>query len=74
MGPEIDDQVPGVSLFERGRAGRMVKILVTGSTVSTYAEFSPDGLHVAWGNPDGTVSLCDLPEIQRRLAEVRMGW
>jgi sugar/nucleoside kinase (ribokinase family) len=38
--------------------------------------FSPDldGRYVLWGNPSGLVSLADLVEIQKRLAEVRLGW
>ncbi len=36
--------------------------------------FSPDGLHVALARADGTVTLLDLAEIQRRLAEFHMGW
>ena len=36
--------------------------------------FSPDGNYAAWGNSDGTVAVCDLPEIDRRLGEAKMGW
>jgi hypothetical protein len=36
--------------------------------------FSPDGREVAWGNREGSVSVCDLDEVQRRLAEVDLGW
>jgi hypothetical protein len=40
----------------------------------SHGQFSRDGLHLAWGNTDGTVSLLDLKEIQRRLAAVGLGW
>ena len=33
-----------------------------------WPQFSPDGKSFAWGNLDGTVSLCDLNEVLRRLA------
>lgn len=33
-----------------------------------WPQFSPDGRSFAWGNLDGTVSLCDLNEVLRRLA------
>jgi len=36
--------------------------------------FSPDGFHVALGHKDGTVTVLDLAEIPRRLAEFHMGW
>ena len=36
--------------------------------------FSADGLHVALGHIDGKVTVLDLAEIQRRLAEFHMGW
>jgi WD40 repeat protein len=39
-----------------------------------HSVFSPDGLHVALGHSDGTVTVLDLTEIQRRLAEFHMGW
>lgn len=36
--------------------------------------FNPDGTYASWGNPDGTVAVCDLPEIDRRLLEAGSGW
>jgi len=36
--------------------------------------FSRDGRHAAVGRLDGTVSLLDLVEINRRLSEVGLGW
>src|SRR5262249_6563074 len=38
--------------------------------------FSPDldGRYVLWGNQSGQVSVADLVEIQRRLAEIGLGW
>jgi hypothetical protein len=35
---------------------------------------SRDGRLLAWGNQDGTVSVCDLSEMQRRLGQIRLGW
>jgi hypothetical protein len=40
----------------------------------TLGQFSRDGRIVAWGEPDGTVSVCNLVEVQRRLAEFGLGW
>jgi len=36
--------------------------------------FSPDGISATWGVPDGTVAVCELLELNRRLGEVGMGW
>jgi hypothetical protein len=38
------------------------------------ASFNFKGTHVAWSNRDGTVAVCDLEEVQRRLAELVLGW
>jgi serine/threonine protein kinase/WD40 repeat protein len=43
-------------------------------TASIHSRFSRDGRLLAWGNGDGTVTVCDLPEVRRRLAEVGLGW
>jgi hypothetical protein len=32
------------------------------------------GTHLAWGNADGTVTVCNLREINRRLMEVGLDW
>jgi serine/threonine protein kinase/WD40 repeat protein len=37
-------------------------------------KFDVDGRHLAWGNRDGTVTLADLEEVQRRLAEFKLEW
>jgi WD40 repeat protein len=36
--------------------------------------FSRDGNLLAWGSQDGTVSVCDLEELNRRLAEIKLDW
>ena len=36
--------------------------------------FSQDARHVAWFNQDHSVSLCDLTEVQRAMAEFGLGW
>ena len=41
---------------------------------SDAMKFSQDGNHIVWGNQDGTVTVCDLNEVQRRLAGVGLGW
>jgi hypothetical protein len=39
-----------------------------------FVNFSPDGIYLAWGEGDGTVTMCDLPLIQIKLAELGLGW
>jgi WD40 repeat protein len=39
-----------------------------------WLEFHPDGRRIAWGIPDGSVLVCDLAEVQRRLAQADLGW
>jgi len=36
--------------------------------------FSPNGRTLALANPDGTVFLCDLEELRRRLTTIGLGW
>jgi hypothetical protein len=33
------------------------------------AVFGRDGNRIIWGNVDGTVTVCDLPAVNQRLAE-----
>jgi hypothetical protein len=41
---------------------------------STCTQFISKGSHVAWGNRDGTVTMCDLEVIWRRLAQTNLWW
>jgi WD40 repeat protein len=36
--------------------------------------FNSDGRFLAWGNEDGTVSVCDLQEMRQRLGALKLGW
>jgi serine/threonine protein kinase/WD40 repeat protein len=38
------------------------------------ASFSPDDQSIAWGNPDGTVTVFDVQKVRKKLAEVDLGW
>jgi hypothetical protein len=33
--------------------------------------FSPDGRYIAWGTEEGVVLVADIPEVQRRLSDLR---
>jgi len=70
------DQPGGLTVFEQDRQEPLIKfVLDFGVSPPTgQSQFSPDGLHLVWGNPDGSVTLVDLVEIQRRLSEIGLGW
>jgi len=41
---------------------------------SAGGTFSAAGTHWAWGHTDGRVTVCAIEEVQRRLAEIGLGW
>jgi serine/threonine protein kinase/WD40 repeat protein len=67
-----DDQPHLLALHEQDRQEPLVKFLL--DTATGRPRFSPDGLHLVWGNPDGTVTVVDLVAVNRRLSELGLGW
>jgi WD40 repeat protein len=63
-----------VSLRRLGEAAPLVTLHRQVPIRSHSLPFSPDGRFMTWGNADGTVSVCDLEEVRRRLAEVGLAW
>jgi len=63
----------GLALWERG-CDEPVANLAGDGVPSFHPQFSPDGTLVAWGNSNGSVTLCDLPRIQDRLRQIGLGW
>jgi WD40 repeat protein len=59
------------ALLRRGNAKPLVNLIVG---EQGGPEFNPDGRLVAWGNPDGSVSVCDLEQVRQRLSEAHLGW
>jgi eukaryotic-like serine/threonine-protein kinase len=49
-------------------------VTLAGTELTSNAAFSLDGTRLAWGNVDGTVIVCDIQQVRRRLAEVGLGW
>jgi hypothetical protein len=64
----------GYRLHRRGEESYLVT--VGGDTIITAEDplFNAVGTHVAWGTTDGTVTLCDIQEVRRRLAAIGLGW
>ncbi|HLJ92469.1 MAG TPA: protein kinase [Gemmataceae bacterium] len=64
----------GIGLF-RGRSTTPVVTLGIDSQLSSFwIPFNSAGTHLVWGNADGTVILCDIEEVRRRLTNLRLGW
>ena len=62
-----------IVLREQGRPAPLLRF-VPDVRRSGEFKFSQDGNHIVWGDQDGTVTVCDLNEVQRRLAGVGFGW
>jgi hypothetical protein len=67
------DQPAGWSLYQRGLRRPLITVALDHSAFSD-PRFSPDGIHVAWGHPDGTVSVVDLDAVHHRLESIGLGW
>jgi hypothetical protein len=65
-------QSQGVSLH--GADNRLLVNLGIDQRVVGTSKFSPDGKCAVWGNPDGSVMVADLEEIQARLGRVGLSW
>jgi WD40 repeat protein len=64
----------GLALYRAGERNPLVTLGIDMLSVQESATFSGDGARLAWGNQDGTVTVCNLPEIQRRMAALGFGW
>jgi WD40 repeat protein len=62
--------------FSLHRMGDPLPLVTLGIDIecSPRSTFNLDGTRLAWGNRDGTVTVCYLAEIQRRLAAIGFGW
>jgi serine/threonine protein kinase/WD40 repeat protein len=67
------DRPAGVALHERGRNAPLITF-VEDQPGSSRPLFSPDGRHIAWGHPNGSVSVADLVEVQSRLEAIGLSW
>ncbi len=59
----------------RGDGDAPLATLGIDSLVSgVQSQFSADGNTLVWGNADGSVIVCNVPEVQSRLNGVGLGW
>ncbi|MBI3407608.1 MAG: protein kinase [Planctomycetes bacterium] len=68
-----ENRVQGIKLHRRGQEKPLVT-LATNISASYAAQFNRAGNRFAFGHVDGSVILCDLPEMKARLEKVRLGW
>jgi len=79
IGPEAkswteSDQDRGISFYRgEGKAAFLI-LQANANSSSVVGQFNRAGTIFAFGNADGTVIVCDLPAVQRRLAEVGLSW
>lgn len=63
----------GVSLFDDTSVTPLITLGIDG-VASNFVEFDPRGTQLAWGNADGTVTVCNLEEIRDRLSRSGLQW
>jgi hypothetical protein len=63
-------------LFERNeRADSLLEIVRDVQAVNDHNfQFTNGGRYLILGNAGGTLTVCDLIEVNRRLSELKMGW
>jgi len=71
--PRTKDSHYGYSLYHKEDKSPRVTLGID-VQARPAAAFNATGSHVAWGQPDGSVRVCDLAEIRRRLREVGLDW
>jgi serine/threonine protein kinase/WD40 repeat protein len=64
----------GCSLGRLGEQEPFIRLGLGQPVVAEEAQFNQTGTHLAWGNADGTVTVCDLEKVRRRLDELELGW
>ena len=70
----IDNRKIQLALVPRGQAERVLDLDRDNKGSCIRKQFSPDGSLFVWGNLDGTVNVCDIAEVRRRLTEIGLGW
>ena len=67
-----NDPATGTAKYSvvRGEDEDILVTLGVKRVIAFISQFSPDGSHLAWGNDDGSVTVCDIPRVLRRLGEV----
>jgi WD40 repeat protein len=73
LGP--NDTFPGaLTLVRREDDKVLVSLGIDSEDHLAWPQFNASETHLAWGSAGGTVFVCDIAEVQRRLAEIGLGW
>ncbi len=64
----------GFSLFKDVNPIPVVTLGIDGGESAANPQFDPAGNQLAWGNTDGTVTVCNLKEINDRLRRIGLAW
>ena len=67
------DEAGDLALFDGTHAAALVRLDIAQSRSFT-PQFDLGGNLLAWGNKDGTVTVCNLRKIKSRLDEIKLGW
>jgi hypothetical protein len=72
----ITHSVPqgGLGLVTRGSSAAILYLGLDSKPCGTQFHFTADGQRLAYGNEDGSVTVCDVPEIRRRLHALGLAW
>ena len=65
-------QVQGFSLC-RNSEGHLINLGIDNAR-NSYMQFHPDGQQLLWANQNGTISVCNLGELEKQLAVLNLGW
>jgi WD40 repeat protein len=70
---DLQGEEHGYALFRRG--GASAQLVLGMDTIPSFRPIlSRDGSLLAWSNADGTVSVCDLPQLRERLSGAGLEW
>ncbi|MGL4553957.1 MAG: protein kinase domain-containing protein, partial [Gemmataceae bacterium] len=64
----------GFDLYERGGRAPVLAVGIDRPAHAGASVFSRAGTHIALCNEDGSVTVCDLPAVQRKLSAIGLGW
>ncbi len=70
----IDNRQGHLSLTPHGQTERVLDLDRDSNGSGVRKQFSPNGGLFVWGSLDGTVHVCDVAEVRRRLTEIGLGW
>ena len=69
-----DTEPGGVLLYDMVREEPLVRIILNVDAIAPELRFSRDGQTVIWGNRNGTITLFELADVNKKLTSVRLGW